>query len=66
MMCKPCRKQNHSGCPSIAALDPNKPGMALSPESERVQLEGLCTCQHRDPKTKFDIGTEFVAQVDAA
>lgn len=47
MICQPCRDKKHEECPSKAAQDSNKPPMALSPEGERIQLTGLCPCQHR-------------------
>lgn len=47
MICIPCKKQKHEQCPSKVAQDPNKPTMALSPESVIIQLGGLCPCQHR-------------------
>jgi hypothetical protein len=49
MICNPCRDAKHEECPSKIAQDPSKPTMALSPEGERVQLTGLCPCQHKVP-----------------
>lgn len=67
MICEPCKKQDHPNCPSVQlGIDENRPSAALSPEGMKVQLSGLCPCQHRVPFVKSDIGTEFVAQIDAA
>ena len=66
MICEPCKAQDHSSCPSQKPFDDPKTG--LSTEGDKIQRSGLCPCQHK-VKAKpvlTDIGTEFVAQIDAA
>ncbi len=48
--CSSKKNHDHDRCPSKLAVEAKKPPTGLSPESDALQLSGLCTCQHREPR----------------